>query len=125
MSRLYKYTIDENGTFVSVDELTRESKTLHKYHCIECGCEMVPVMGGDRVHHFRHKNDQCSYESYLHKAAKLRFKQLFDNENSFIVKYYVHYSCRHRRECPLAYLRPRKNCYNAYDYKELDLKKTL
>lgn len=47
------------------------------YYCPGCLEEMVTVKGEVNTHHYRHNNAKCSYESYLHNAAKTAFYNTF------------------------------------------------
>jgi len=61
---------------------------------------MSAVLGNKREHHFRHKGDTCSYESYLHKIAKLLVAKKFDESKSFVVEYPISRFCE-KIDCPL------------------------
>ncbi len=54
---------------------------------------MTPVIGLKKQPHFRHKKDIHSYESYLHKLAKERLKELFDTSEKFEIYNCVEYRC--------------------------------
>lgn len=52
------------------------AKRNEKYFCPICGELMNPHMGKVRRWHFVHKNaGNCSYESYLHKLAKIKIRE--------------------------------------------------
>lgn len=90
-----KNTIDE---LVDISDITPENRT--KFFCPSCGNEMSAVLGNYKEHHFRHKGDSCSYESYLHRISKLLLKWKFDHNPSFDISYWVTQGCD-REPCPL------------------------
>lgn len=110
----YLYAIDDSGKLVCISEASKGTK----YICPECNDEMIPVLGKVREPHFRHKNKECSRESYLHKVSKLYYQNLFYNSDKFVVKYYVKTGCN-KMDCKI-----RGNDCETSDYtlRELDLK---
>lgn len=87
----YLYANNINGSLVDISNVTHENR--ERYYCPSCGIEMSAVLGNKREHHFRHKGDSCSYESYLHKISKLLLKWRFDNNYKFEIAYYVIQNC--------------------------------
>lgn len=87
----YLYSNNVNGMLVDISNVTTENR--EKYYCPSCGKEMSAVLGNKVEHHFRHKGDSCSYESYLHKISKLLLKWRFDNNPTFEISYYVTRNC--------------------------------
>lgn len=119
----YPNAIDENGEVHNIESITQENRTEHKYYCLGCDKEMVPVLSKQKEPHFRHKvNDLCNPETYLHNLAKKHLAKQFDTQPKFEVSYYIH------NECPLV-----KSCllYDRFHWKEcsgttlhtIDLKK--
>jgi len=73
-SAQYAYAIDCAGGLIHISHAVK-----HKtYSCSGCSDVMVAVKGKINVHHFRHNNATCSYESYLHNAAKTAFYNRFN-----------------------------------------------
>ena len=69
----YPNAVDENGTVHNIGTITDSNRSEHKFYCLGCGKEMVPVLfkQQDRTCHFRHKvNESCNQETYLHNLAK-------------------------------------------------------
>lgn len=60
---------------------------------------MTPHMGKLRRWHFVHKNiGDCSYESYLHKLAKIKIREAFLSAEHFMLSYKAKALCS--LECP-------------------------
>lgn len=103
----YKYAfIDEDkDILISIDDITKENRKQYKYRCISCGRELLPraISSKYKKAHFYHKEElECSGETYLHKLAKLRIKQKFDNSSSpFIIQLNGTISCSNKKSCPL------------------------
>jgi hypothetical protein len=77
----YKFAYNSLDQTIDVQTLSKENKT-EKFRCLGCGHELVAVLGEKRVKHFRHKVSieiNCSPETYLHKLAKLRFYEVYQN----------------------------------------------
>lgn len=80
----YSYAYNEDGILINVSQANRDEK----YKCPICGAEMTPHMGKIRRWHFVHKNAaNCSYESYLHKLAKVRIREAFLYSEKFNLSY--------------------------------------
>lgn len=96
------------------------------YYCPHCGCRMLKKCGDTRKWHFAHDwrdanelQKNCSYETYLHKYAKLRIKQWFDGADSIILHYKQTIFCKQYDECILE----QKESCRQYIEKFYDLKK--
>lgn len=87
----YLYANNIRGSLVDISDVAHGIR--EKYYCPSCGMEMSAVLGNKREHHFRHKGDSCSYESYLHKISKQLIKWRFDNDPKFEIGYYVNRNC--------------------------------
>ena len=73
LSPNYSYAYNSSSELVNVSTAQRNEK----YFCPICGELMTPHMGEIRRWHFVHKNaENCSYESYLHKLAKIKISLL-------------------------------------------------
>lgn len=102
-NRTVKYysAFDEADNLVRIDDVTKENCKQHTYRCPKCKDPMTPALGDKIKHHFRHKSDHCSFESYLHKVAKLRFKEEFERRDKFLIRADVVNGCDRFDECPL------------------------
>lgn len=94
-SQNYSYANNLSGELINVSNAQRSEQ----YFCPICGEQMTPHMGKIRRWHFVHKNvDNCSYESYLHKLAKIKIQKAFLNSEHFILSYIAKAICSF--ECP-------------------------
>lgn len=95
LSQNYSYANNSSGKLINVANAQRSEK----YFCPICGDEMTPHMGKVRRWHFVHKNgSNCSYESYLHKLAKIKIKHAFLSSEHFMLSYNAKALCS--LECP-------------------------
>lgn len=99
----YPNAVDENGNVHNIDEITQKNRASHKYYCLGCSKEMVPVLcKKDRESHFRHKvNDLCNPETYLHNLAKKYLAKQFETQEKFEVSYYATNECPNKDACLL------------------------
>lgn len=98
----YHFAYDENNLLVSIDNLEKEEALRHSYHCITCGDEMEACIGTHNRPYFRHKqtNNACNPESYVHKLAKLRIKELFNNHSKqFCIQFVRDITCSLKDQC--------------------------
>ncbi|MDF4352609.1 hypothetical protein P3445_08870 [Vibrio parahaemolyticus] len=65
----YAFALDGDGTLTHISEAQR----THSYTCVGCGSSLSPVLGEINAKHFRHSEDCCSLETYLHETAKEAF----------------------------------------------------
>lgn len=105
----YHYAIDKDGNLVDIDKVTRDDRAK-QYFCVGCGEELIPVLGDVREHHFRHKGNLCSKETYLHKLEKKILKEKFDSQAEFIIKYYIKYYCDKSKNCERSTLYKQQHC---------------
>lgn len=77
-SAQFTFAVNQHGQLTHIAEATR----IDTYRCCDCDNVLIPVQGDLRTHHYRHGTSVCSYESYLHKAAKLAFYQRFQKAKS-------------------------------------------
>ncbi len=102
----YKFAYNSQEMIVNINNLFRENESkLDKFTCLSCDCEMVAVLGAKRVKHFRHKviiKDNCSPETYLHKLAKIKFYETYQNclnkNTAFKIKILMERICNFYRE---------------------------
>ena len=98
----YPNAVDEEGNVHNINSITSDNRAAHKYFCLGCDKEMVPVLCKDKTSHFRHKvNDLCNPETYLHNLAKKYLAKKFETQERFEVSYYVTNECPHRISCQL------------------------
>lgn len=114
----FRYAQSDKGAIIHISKVN-ESNRHNKYYCISCGCELEPVLGLKKAHHFRHKTNACSYESYLHKLAKKMLKLKFDMSDKFEIVTQPHKTCEKLHCCPFFI---ESECY-VPDEKPYDLKK--
>ena len=100
----YHYALDEHNRLVHINDVDRDNRFSHTYHCLNCGADMVPRMGNVRAWHFSHcaDEDHCGTETYLHKLAKLLIRSKFENDSSFNIRYYRDVVCSDISTCPFA-----------------------
>lgn len=98
MEQIYSYSLDVNSHLINVKDAVKGNQ----YYCPCCGCMMIPRQGNIRQWHFAHKGDSktCSYETYLHKIAKKRICQCFNDSSEFRISYHCKVSCS-IKPCPL------------------------
>lgn len=78
----YPYACDENENLVFIKDIDKAHRYDHKYHCPNCGGEMLPRLGEHNENCFAHAgNQKCGGESYLHKAAKILIARRFNERN--------------------------------------------
>ena len=94
-SQNYSYANNLSGELINVSNAQRSEQ----YFCPICGEPMTPHMGKIRRWHFVHNNaNNCSYESYLHKLAKIKIQKAFLSSEHFILSYTAKAICSF--DCP-------------------------
>lgn len=92
----YRTAISSNGSLISIAEVERGSK--EKFICPQCDGVLTPKKGKKNAHHFAHMpEDNCSFESYLHKISKLLFAETYTNCLENGKPFYLSYD--QEREC--------------------------
>lgn len=95
LSQNYSYANNSSGSLIDVSNAQRNEK----YFCPICGELMIPHIGKMRRWHFVHKNvGICSYESYLHKLAKIKIREAFLSSEHFLLSYNAKAICS--IDCP-------------------------
>lgn len=74
----FSYAKTDGNKLVHIGAAERNGK----YLCPGCHEPMVPVLGEHKARHFRHHKAVCSYESYLHQAAKMAIYHRLLNEDT-------------------------------------------
>ena len=100
----YHYALDEHNRLVHINDVDRDNRNSHIFHCLNCGAEMVPRMGDVRAWHFSHSasEEHCGAETYLHKLAKRLIRMEFENKPSFNIRYCRDVVCSDVSTCPFA-----------------------
>ena len=98
--KYYRHAIDKNGNLIHVSAVTEASRH-DGYRCVCCNGELVPVLGKKYAHHFRHKTDACSYESYIHKLWKQFIFDYWNETDHLCISYNVENNCDKMSSCKL------------------------
>ena len=117
----HHYARGKNGEIINIEAIQKENRR-NGYCCVSCGGVMIPVLGKIREHHFRHKTDSCSYESYIHKLWK---KYIFDQWQKLphlYVTYQVEYCCDKIKTCKLRAVSKTLRCNGTFGQETIDLK---
>ena len=94
MKNLYAYSPEKE-----LQHIRHVDKSLKlSYACLNCEGILIPRKGKVNAHHFAHKSEgNCSYETYLHKVAKLKFyytyKSCLDNKTPFTITWQEKRTC--------------------------------
>ncbi|WP_346798085.1 hypothetical protein R5M92_04195 [Halomonas sp. Bachu 37] len=65
----YAYALDDQGVLTHIRDAQRSSA----YTCPGCKSPLSAILGEIKAKHFRHFEDCCALETYLHKCAKEAF----------------------------------------------------
>ncbi|MEZ9317439.1 hypothetical protein AB4188_18190 [Vibrio lentus] len=65
----YAFALDEQGVLTHISKAQR----IQSYTCPGCKSSLSPILGQVKAKHFRHSEECCSLETYLHKIAKEAF----------------------------------------------------
>lgn len=75
-----QYAWSDDGSIQYIRDVTKEYRSSHHFTCQSCKSRMVAVIDvKKKIPHFRHYEQNCSEETYLHKAGKDLFLALFEN----------------------------------------------
>jgi len=117
------FAVSKDGVLAHIKDA---HNNLEDYYCPYCHCRMLKKCGNIRTWHFAHDwryadefQKSCSYETYLHGYAKLRFKQWFDESDSIKLYYSESIVCKQYNHCKLL---DKENCL-INRKKSCDLKK--
>lgn len=92
MNKIQDYTFALNvlGELVNI----KDASYGETYFCPVCGNLMVPHKGNRKKWHFQHKiNCICNSETYLHKIAKKRIRNLLLQSTEFYLEYSTNAVC--------------------------------
>ena len=70
----YAYALNSSENLVHISEVIDRKQS---FRCPGCTIALTPALGKIRKHHFRHDENGCGFESYLHNAAKNAFYTRF------------------------------------------------
>ncbi|WP_299157037.1 competence protein CoiA family protein [uncultured Christiangramia sp.] len=90
------YALNQENQLIHIQNVDKKFK--EKYTCCNCNGELIPRKGKIKAHHFSHKvENNCSYESYLHKVSKIKFFEEYSdclkNKKPFFIEYKVNQTC--------------------------------
>lgn len=108
--RRQHYAVSKDRVLTHIRE-AHESK--EDFFCLNCGCRMIKKCGKIRDWHFAHNSSDkrnCSYETYIHKYAKLRLKKWFDESDSIMLCYNVKHKCELFQKCVFNSLKKNLSC---------------
>jgi hypothetical protein len=77
MAIKYQFAYDEKENIVNITDAAKGVS----YRCISCNDALITKQGKIKQWHFAHKHEQdnCSVESYLHKLAKQRLYDIYND----------------------------------------------
>ena len=114
IKREQHYAVSLNGVLTEINDAQISNED---FFCPHCGCRMLKRCGKIRRWHFAHdwrtatdEQKKCSYESYLHAYAKIRFKEWFENSKQIIVEYNQSMICSNYKTCKWRYSREEIQC---------------
>lgn len=117
----YRHALDKDGRIVHVSEVTEDNRH-DGYRCVSCLRELTPALGNKNVHHFRHKTDACSYESYIHKLWKQYIFEQWQSLPHLYVTYSVEHCCDKMKTCKLLAANKKIRCSGIIEQETIDLK---
>ena len=98
----YAYALDSQGALTHISDALRS----HTYTCPGCKSSLTPVLGEINAKHFRHSEECCALETYLHGCAKeaffYRYQQALSREMPISLELERQVSCNGSR---LAFVR--------------------
>lgn len=98
----YAYALDSQGALTHISDALRS----HTYTCPGCKSSLTPVLGEINAKHFRHSEECCALETYLHRCAKeaffYRYQQALSREMPISLELEHQVSCNGSR---LAFVR--------------------
>ncbi|MFS9592208.1 hypothetical protein LRZ77_24710 [Klebsiella pneumoniae] len=98
----YAYALDSQGALTHISDALRS----HTYTCPGCKSSLTPVLGEINAKHFRHSEECCALETYLHRCAKeaffYRYQQALSREMPISLELERQVSCNGSR---LAFVR--------------------
>ena len=97
----YPYAFDEDNNLVYIEDIDKDHRHDHTYHCPDCGHPMLPRLGEKNAKHFYHSdNHSCNKESYIHSVAKRILANRFnDRTQPFKIKLWNSFFCKEQDSC--------------------------
>lgn len=86
----HEWALDENQNLLhirSISSIRPFKKQNNFFMCPECKDTMIPIQGNKLNHHFRHKSEPCTYQTYLHTSAITRMLQVINNKMLSSIQY--------------------------------------
>lgn len=115
------YALDSLSKIVDIKDV--EKGTPQHFFCFSCADRMIPKKGNIKIHHFAHKTLTCSFESYLHKLAKLKFyfsySKCLEESKPFYLEYHLNTECFSCKE------KLQVTCLSKNEFRLFDLTKTF
>lgn len=113
------YALNSKKEIVSINDILKGDRQT--FFCCNCGDIMIPKKGQINIHHFAHKTITCSYESYLHKLAKLKFYVIYSKCLAEKKPFFLEYLSD--EECNSCEIKMNITCKFESSFKLLDLTK--
>ncbi|MDE7369160.1 MAG: hypothetical protein K2N08_05220 [Muribaculaceae bacterium] len=112
----YSYALNREKQLTHIDNAIKGNQ----YYCPCCGAVMTPRQGKKNRWHFAHKAniENCSYETYLHKLAKIRIQECFNQNSNFNITFNQECLC----DADVCSIKRFPRC-GWFDKKTFDLKK--
>lgn len=90
----FSYALDSKGILTHIGDAQRSNT----YTCPGCKCPLTPVLGEINAKHFRHFEECCTLETYLHKCAKeafyLRYQQALTTKKAISLELVREVTCQ-------------------------------
>ena len=83
--QFYSYALNKDRDLIHINDAIKGNA----YYCPCCGAPMIIKQGEIKRKHFAHKAniENCSYESYLHKLAKIKIQECFYQNSNFNITF--------------------------------------
>ena len=96
----YSYCLDEQKNLIHISDAISEQKYKRHYVCLECGKNMHVKTRNDTPFFAHNPGVSCHGESYLHKLAKRRIREYFENKDGELkLKQKHEVMCSSKDEC--------------------------
>lgn len=83
--QFYSYALNKDRELIHINDAIKGND----FYCPCCGAPMIIKQGEIKRKHFAHKAniENCSYETYLHKLAKIRIQECFNQNLNFNITF--------------------------------------